>query len=354
MDNLKNHESISIISSSILIFFVVVVLIFNLFKTTISIDGKSSIYIDIMRMSIPGIQEETSENQKSLAESALEVLGTNIKSPLSILKKEMSSLVLGAEIEGTTNQVILAPYALGDGEVVKAEGTPLNSEVAQVPSNNQVVDTIDKTYDPSLKAVALNPKPDVFIYHTHTCESYKPGPQTNTDPTQSVVAVGDELSNILQTDYNISVVHDKTVHDLILYNSSYERSAVTVDKNIKKYGDFKLVIDLHRDSIEDKATVTKQINGESVSKMELVMAKNNPHFTTNMVMANKIVETSNKFFPGLCRGIYYYDHGTRFFNQDKSNNSVLVEVGSQVNTITESKNTAKYLARVIAEVLNRK
>ncbi len=85
----------------------------------------------------------------------------------------------------------------------------------------------------------------------------------------------------------------------------------------------------------------------------MVMAKKNPHFNKNNNMANNIMNTSNKLFPGFCKGIYYYNYGTRYFNQDKSNNAVLIEVGADINTTGESKASAKYLARIIAECLNK-
>ena len=193
----------------------------------------------------------------------------------------------------------------------------------------------------------------MLIYHTHTSESYSPAPPDTTDQSMGVCAVGDELQKILQDNYNISTINDKTVHDQVAYTQSYDRSAETLDKYLKKYGGFKLIIDLHRDSIENKTQVTKSINGENVAKFGMVMCKKNPHYDKNNVMATKIQTITDKLFPGLFLNTINYNYGTRFFNQDKSNNAVLIEVGSNVNTIDEAKNTSKYIARVIAEILNR-
>lgn len=67
------------------------------------------------------------------------------------------------------------------------------------------------------------------------------------------------------------------------------------------------------------------------------------------------MDISNKLFPGFCKGIYTgYRRGTKYFNQNKSDNSLLIEVGSNINTVQETKNSAKYLARVIAEYINAK
>ena len=96
------------------------------------------------------------------------------------------------------------------------------------------------------------------------------------------------------------------------------------------------------------------MNGENISKFMLVMARKNPHFDKNMAMANSVIDTSNKLFPGLCKGVCYYNYGTRYFNQDKSNNAILMEIGADINTSDESKATGKYVARIIAEVLNNR
>lgn len=153
--------------------------------------------------------------------------------------------------------------------------------------------------------------------------------------------------------YGINTLHDKTVHDAQAYTQSYARSSVTVDKQLKQHGDFKLIIDLHRDAGSNKKAFVTKLNGENVAKFMMVMAKKNPHFNKNNNMATNIMNTSNKLFPGFCKGIYYYNYGTRYFNQDKSNNAVLIEVGADINTTGESKASAKYLARIIAECLNK-
>jgi len=43
-----------------------------------------------------------------------------------------------------------------------------------------------------------------------------------------------------------------------------------------------------------------------------------------------------------------------FYNQNRSDNAMLIEVGTYTNTVQEVENTGKYLSRVIAEQLNGK
>nr|WP_242947216.1 stage II sporulation protein P [Clostridium haemolyticum] len=69
---------------------------------------------------------------------------------------------------------------------------------------------------------------------------------------------------------------------------------------------------------------------------------------------------SNKLYPGnkTCksynRGTWYYNYGKNLYSQDLSNNAILVEVGSHLNTLDEAKASSKYLSRIIAEYINGK
>ncbi len=305
--------------------------------------SRNLFYVEVLNYCFPMAkvtsfnEEDMAENSFSITEKLLEITGTDINNPLSLIGKEVSCLaaVNTKNYEGYDVQY----FTLNDGQISK-EGDTNTAEI----NNVNVV-------DPNLKQKLNTQKPAVLIYHTHTTESYMPGAATNFDDTQNVVAVGDELVKELQNNYGISAINDRTVHNATAYTQSYSRSAVTLDSYLKKYGDFKLVIDLHRDSVSNKNSVTMKINGESVAKIMLVMSRKNPHFNTNMAMANKLIQNSDKLFPGFCKGVCYYNYGTRYFNQDKSNNAVLIEVGADINTTAEAKASSKYLARIIAESL---
>jgi stage II sporulation protein P len=103
-----------------------------------------------------------------------------------------------------------------------------------------------------------NKKVQVLIYHTHTCESYLDRdvgyyysdyyPRTD-DNRYNVTKVGEVLAQELEK-AGIGVVHDKTIHDYS-YSGSYDRSRKTVEKNLEKYPDIRVTIDIHRDSIGD-------------------------------------------------------------------------------------------------------
>ncbi|MBP2033025.1 stage II sporulation protein P [Clostridium algifaecis] len=309
-------------------------------------------YVEILNLAMPAVkatsfnEEDMAEDSFSLKNSNLALFQINTKNPMSILGREIA--FLGTAFSNSSNDLNVSEFKLDNKQISKSS----DSSKSNTQNDLNLPDKKVSVFDSSLKQ-SLDNKPDVFIYHTHTTESYKPGSPDNFDDTQNVCAVGDQLVSELNK-YGISAINDKTVHDAEAYTQSYSRSAVTVDKYLKKYGDFKLIIDMHRDSVDDKSSITTRMNGENVAKFMLVMARKNPHFNKNMALANKILQVSENLYPGFTKGVCYYNYGTRYFNQDKSNNAILVEVGADINTTTECKASMKYLARIIAEVLNRK
>ncbi|APH16192.1 stage II sporulation P family protein [Clostridium sporogenes] len=352
----QSHGKTWIIIFMILIFFVGTVPCVAKAKSKVNFNKRNMLYVQILNYAMPTVkaisfnEEDMAENKFSFKNLVLQMIGLNIHNPISLVEKEMPVLCLNSSKEDTKDKsMALDPFKLEEKEVSKYKAEEMKDGKEDLNLENKVVNV----QEPKLKK-KLNPKkPEVLIYHTHTTESYKPGEASNFDNDKNVCAVGQELAKELMDNYGINTLHDKTVHDAQAYTQSYARSSVTVDKQLKQHGDFKLIIDLHRDAGSNKKAFVTKLNGENVAKFMMVMAKKNPHFNKNNNMATNIMNTSNKLFPGFCKGIYYYNYGTRYFNQDKSNNAVLIEVGADINTTGESKASAKYLARIIAECLNK-
>ena len=318
--------------------------------------NRNMFFVQILNYTMPVVkatsfsEEDMAENDFTVGQSLLAMVGLNLNNPISVIGKELAFVNMDASEGKDKLNVDFNHFKLDDKQIaIDNEKTSPDSG-----SNLNLENKAVSVYDPKLKKTLNTSKPEVLIYHTHTTESYKPGDAISSDNSQNVCIVGDTLVSELQSNYGISAINDTTVHDAEAYTQSYARSVVTLDKHLKKYKDFKLIIDLHRDSVGDnKNAVTMKMNGENVAKISLVMAKKNPHFDKNMALANKIIESCNKNFPGFCRGVIYYNYGTRYFNQDRSNNAILIEVGADTNTTDEAKASVKYLARAIAEALNK-
>jgi stage II sporulation protein P len=304
--------------------------------------------------------EEYSDSENGMKFATLSFLGIDILNPISILTKEVAyfnknEVSNDLNVNNSSNEVenlktfILNPFKLGDTQVSKSETENIKS--------NQVANL----YNPNLKKTLNNTKPEILIYHSHTSEAYRVSDNdasktsSTMDQTKNVCAVGDIIAEELEKNYGIAVIHDKTVHDKGDYNGAYKKSGVTLDKYLKEYKDFKLVIDLHRDDV-DKSAVTTKINGENVARFMFVVTQKNPKYAKQKKLIDSMIVISNKLFPELLRSkaIYTYEWGMGYYNQNKSDNAMLIEVGSNNSTIEEAKNTGKYLARIIAEQINGK
>ncbi|MGH4052655.1 MAG: stage II sporulation protein P [Clostridium sp.] len=318
-------------------------------------------YVNVLNNVLSVINYSNKKTQSTSYENIMKIevlsyLGIDTSNPISIITKQIAYLdnnensTDGSDGVEKIKAFILNPFNLDDKQVSKSD------DKAEDPN------VIADLYNPKLKQIINKAEPRVLIYHTHTCEAYRTSDKetyktTNSlDTTRSVCAVGDVISKELESKYGIAVIHDKTVHDKGDYNNAYKKSGVTLDKYLKEYGDFDLIIDIHRDSVENKNSVLTKINGENVAKIQFVVTDANPRYAKQKKLIDSMIGISNKLYPNLLRDhpIYPYHRGIAFYSQDKSNNALLIEVGTYTNDISEVKNTGKYLSRIIAEQLNGK
>lgn len=294
-------------------------------------------YVQLLNFGMPIVHTEVykeegyAENKLSIKQVCLEALELNNISSLGIVKSEVKYFNQG--YEENSQVASIKPFSIND------------EFISKVSRENTAL-------DPSLKKNLDNSKPEVLIYHTHTTENYAEAGSDTEESKYNVVGVGDELARILEEDYGISVIHDRTNHS-ISYNNSYDRSRETVAYYLNKYGDFKIIVDLHRDSTTNKDAMTANINGENVAKIMYVTTKNSPRYAKNTELAEFVYNKANELFPGLTRKPTIYNRGKGYFNQDMSDNSILIECGANINTSAEAQGTAKYIARLFAERINR-
>lgn len=310
-------------------------------------------YIQLLNLGLPIVnsnyfdKDAYVESNVNLWSIALEAANLNGLNPISLISYQIPYLKsdeLINEMDHSTS--VFNSFKLSDGSVAMLNPEELNGNASV---------TASAAYNPNLKKTLNQSKPEVLIYHTHTTESYLPSNRDSTDESLNVVGVGDALANELEQNYGISVIHDKTMHSAS-YEDSYTRSNETVSKYLKKYGDFKLIIDLHRDAVgnSNKSAFALNINNETISKIMFVTAKNSTYYKDNEAMAESLNNIARNLFPGFSKGIHPYNRGKGAFNQGLSKNSVLIEVGAEGNTAIESKASAKYIGRMIAEKLNGK
>ena len=203
-------------------------------------------------------------------------------------------------------------------------------------------------------------EPLVLIMHTHTTESYEPEAREyydasfssrTTDLEKSVVAVGEKIAKELET-AGIGVLHDETVHDYPRYTGAYDRSAVTVAEYLQDYPSIKIVIDVHRDAIEEdgvRYAPVVEINGKEAAQVMIICGCTNvPQYRYNLRIAARLQSQMESDFPGLTRPILFDE---RNYNQEMTHGSFLIEMGSSANSLDEALYSGELVGKSLAEVL---
>ncbi|WP_165894949.1 stage II sporulation protein P [Tepidibacillus fermentans] len=203
----------------------------------------------------------------------------------------------------------------------------------------------------------------VFIYHTHNRESFLPETNKNSDSKVNITKVGVKLGEELKKlGIGAEVSTDDYYPDLKKYALAYMESSKTVKEALKRNGDYQFIFDIHRDGFpsgksyepkEMKKLSTRKIKGVDYATVTFVIGKGNQNYQKNKEFAQKLHDTINKLYPGLSKGITEKTKtsGTNGeYNQSVSPNSVLIEVGSNYNTLEEEYRTARALAEAVAEI----
>lgn len=296
-------------------------------------------YVQLLNFGMPIVEgqiyneDQYIENELSIKVVLLKMLGLNDINSNIIIGNEVTYLKNSSSTDNLVSKFNISSFDISEETIIR----------------------VDNVEDSSLKKNLDTTKPEVLIYHTHTSEAYaefSTGDRSDSDDENyNVVGVGNALAKELEETYGIATIHDKTNHSTS-YNESYSRSTETLQKYLNQYGDFKIIIDLHRDSGGNKNNLTATVNGENVAKIQFVLSKSSSRYESNLVLANEMMNKGNELFPGFVREHYIYNRGIMRMQQSLSNSALLVECGSNINTAQEAQNSAKLIARLIAEYIN--
>lgn len=214
--------------------------------------------------------------------------------------------------------------------------------------------------EPELE-ISLDGSPQVIIMHTHTTECYEPYQRESydsefssrtTELDKSVVAVGREIADALEA-AGIGVIHDTAVHDYPRYSGAYDRSSERVISLLEEYPTVKIVLDIHRDAIEDSGVryaPVCEVDGRSAAQVMIICGCTNvPRYRYNLRLASKIQSKLEKDYPGLTRPILVAD---RNYNQELTKGSLLIEVGSSANSLDEALYAGRLVGMSLGELLS--
>ena len=279
-----------------------------------------------------------------------------------------------ANNEGETSQIethnlLASPklsesaFSIGELAVDDEEEKP---SMVKIDIRNDSSSEIDMDYlmgeKPSLRLEAG--KAQVLIIHTHGSEAYTPAdgedyvesdPYRTEDKAHNVVKVGDVLAQVLEAK-GIGVIHDRELYDSPSYTGSYTRSGEAIEKYLKKYPSISVVIDLHRDAIGsgDMAYKTKAEPslGSCAQIMLLIGTGDNglyhPDWHENMRLALLIQQAMEQHYPSLARPLAVKSER---YNQHLSPGAMIVEVGTNGNTLAEAIAAISYFGEAAGDVL---
>ncbi|WP_025726655.1 stage II sporulation protein P [Heyndrickxia ginsengihumi] len=296
----------------------------------------------------------------SISKIAFEMM-TNVRfqDPRSLLGRELpgfdifdSKILVAGEGSNYTNLPIESVPP--DNSLKSSDPKTQNTDqINKAKDNNQ-----DKHNKPSQTTKG---KKRVYIYFTHTHESYLPYLKGVTDPNLAqhskinVTKVGEKLKEDLE-DRGIGAEADTTdvqkllVKNGMTYSQSYQESREVVLSAMKADHDFQYFIDIHRDSRRRKDT-TVTINGKPYAKIAFIIGGDNPNWEQNAKVAEDLHARLKKKYKDLSRGVIMKKGASTNgkFNQDLSNHSFLIEVGGVDNTFEEMYRTMDALADVFAD-----
>ena len=229
--------------------------------------------------------------------------------------------------------------------------------------NLDVANVLNQNPDISIKK---DSSPQVLVVHTHTSEAYMDKDQgfyyqnfhaRTTDPRFNVVQVGNAICKSLE-DCGIKAIHDTTIHDTPAFTGSYKRSEETIRKNLEKYPSISVVLDIHRDTIENKERrkikPTFSFNGKKAAQVMIIAGCDEdgslkyPDWQCNLKLALKLHKKLETMYPGMTRSLLF-KHAR--YNMHLTHGSMLIEVGSDANTLNEAVLSGALVGKALGNLL---
>lgn len=207
--------------------------------------------------------------------------------------------------------------------------------------------------------------PYILILHTHGTEAYSPeGARTYTtedsfrsrNRAENVVAVGTVMAETFEA-AGIPVLHCTEMFDAQSYQESYSRAAAAIRTYLEKYPSIQIVLDVHRDSVIradlSRMQPVTEIGGEEYAQFMIVTGTdfkgaNHPLWRNNLNFALKIQKNLIGRADSFVRAVNLRGAA---FNEQYRTGSLLLEVGSCGNTLSQAKRAGVLAAIAIADVV---
>lgn len=204
--------------------------------------------------------------------------------------------------------------------------------------------------------------PQILIYHTHSQEAFADSREGQTEDT--IVGVGDHLTELLEKTYGYQVIHITDAFDMmggtLDRSKAYDYARASIEKVLEENPTIEVVIDLHRDGVPDERHLVTQVNGKPTAQLLFynglsytvsqgaVSYLPNPYIEENLAFSFQLEYQAAQYYPDLYRGIYLA--GLRY-NLHLRPRALLLEAGAQTNTVEEVRNAMEPFADILNRVL---
>lgn len=204
--------------------------------------------------------------------------------------------------------------------------------------------------------------PQILIYHTHSQEAFADSKEG--DVSDTIVGMGNYLTELLEKEYGYNVIHNTSVFDMINgeldRNTAYNLAEEEISAVLAENPSIEVVIDLHRDGLDGEKLVT-EIDGKQVARIMFFnglsrTARNgvidylpNPYIAENLAFSFQLQIRAQEYYPGFTRHIYLQ---SLRYNLHLKPKALLIEAGSQLNTVEEERNAMEPLADILDMVLS--
>ena len=215
------------------------------------------------------------------------------------------------------------------------------------------------------KDMTLKPEkdqPQILIYHSHSQETF--ADSRTGEEADTVVGVGDYLTEILEQKYGYQVIHVREHFDVIGgeidRSRAYDFAREYVEKVLEENPTVQVLIDLHRDGVPEGKRLVTKIGGRDTAQIMFYNGLSytvnqgkisylpNPFIEENLAFSFQLEYTAAEYYPGFYRCIYLA--GLRY-NLHLRPRALLVEAGAQTNTVQEVKNAMEPLGDILNRVL---
>lgn len=204
--------------------------------------------------------------------------------------------------------------------------------------------------------------PQILIYHSHSQETF--ADSREGEEADTIVGVGDYLTQLLAETYGYQVVHIKEQFDMasgeLDRSAAYDYARDYLEPYLQEHPDIQVIIDLHRDGVPEDRRLVTEINGKPTAQilfyngLSYTITKGsldylpNPYIQQNLAFSFQLEYQAAQYYPEFYRGIYLAGYR---YNLHLRPRSILLEAGAQTNTVQEVKNAMEPFADILNRVL---